>query len=92
MAKYPLTELGYVARDFATRHIMLNSQLAEAITKATGFKVTTSSFQQAIRNERGYDALRKTAIEYMRERDPTLVEASLEAYAKIYGRKDGVGA
>jgi len=84
MAKYPLTELGHVAKDYTSRHILTFIELGEAITEATGIEVKESSFQQARRDERGYEPLREVIMRYMREQDPELVESSLAAYDVHY--------
>lgn len=88
MAKYPLTELGHVAKDYAARHIMTYVEIGEAVSKATGIEIKESAFQQARRDERGYEPLRQTIMAYMRENDPELVEISLANYAEMYCRKE----
>ena len=84
MAKYPLSELGHVATDFKTRHILSFPELGERITKATGIEIKEPSFQQARRSDRGHEALRKTVMDYMRSEDPKLVETSLASYDEFY--------
>lgn len=88
MAKYPLTELGHVAKDYAARHIMSYPEIADAVTKATGVEIKESSFQQARRDERGFNLLRQTIMDFMRKNDPALVESSLAVYADQYLRKE----
>ena len=88
MAKYPLSELGHVATDFKSRHIMSFPELGERITKATGVEIKEPSFQQARRSDRGHEALRKVVMDYMRSEDPKLVEASLATYNE-YCRPEG---
>ena len=87
MAKYQPTELGHVAKDFISRHTMTYVELGKAVTEATGFEVKEPSFQDARRNERALEPLRKHIMDYMRERDPALVQASLATYEAIYGQK-----
>ena len=87
MAKYPLTELGHVAKDYVAHHVMSYLELGEAITKATGVEVKEASFQAARRDERGYEPLRALVMNYMREQDPELVESSLKVYDELYKRK-----
>jgi hypothetical protein len=84
MAKYPLTELGHVAKDFTSRHILTFIELGTAISEATGVEIKESSFQQARRDERGYEPLRELIMDYMRKLDPELVESSLAAYNTHY--------
>jgi len=90
MAKYPLTELGYVAKNYTTRYLMSYAQLGEAITKATGVEVKAPSFQEARRDDRGHMPLRKLIMDYMREQDPELVESSMAVYDALH-RKYGRG-
>ena len=87
MAKYALTELGHVAKDYTSRHIMSYLKLCAAITEATGVEVKETSFQQARRSDRGFHELRKLIMDYMREKDPALVEASLAIYNELYKQK-----
>jgi hypothetical protein len=88
MAKYPLTELGYVAREFISLHSMTFIQLGENVTKATGTDIIESSFQQARRDDRGYESLRKTIMDYMREQSPDLVETATATF-KAHYQKEG---
>jgi len=88
MAKYPLTELGHVAKDYTSRHVMSYVELGEKITQSTGVEVKESSFQAARRDDRGYEPLRKLIMDYMRRDDPSLVEASLAIYHEQYGQKE----
>lgn len=91
MAKYPLTELGHVAKDFQEKHrasFSTFSEMADAVTAATGLEIKESSFQQMRRDERGFSPHRKTIMDFMRERDPALVDASLATYAEMYCRKE----
>jgi len=88
--KYPLTELGYVATVYTKRHIMSFAELAEKVTEETGIEVKKTAFQQARRDDRAYELLRKTVMDYMREQDSELVEASLTAYDVQY-RQDKRG-
>jgi len=88
MAKYPLTELGYVAKEFASCHILTFIELGESAGKAAGAKITEAAFQQARRNDRGYEALRKTIMDYMRDQDPELVETATATY-KARFQKEG---
>ncbi|MDR1668335.1 MAG: hypothetical protein LBR76_00065 [Oscillospiraceae bacterium] len=85
--KYPLTELGHVAKDFISHHIMTYVGLGDAVTKATGVVIKKASFLEARRSERGFPALRQTVMDYMREQDPELVAASLAVYDQLYRRK-----
>lgn len=85
--KYPLTELGHVAKDYTSRHIMTFIELAEAVTKATGIEIKKNSFIEARRSERGFPTLRQTVMDYMREQDPELVLGSLETYKRLYQQK-----
>jgi len=87
MVKYPLTELGYVAQDFKTRHILTYPVLCERVSKASGVEVKEPAFQQARRSDRGYETLRKTIMDYMLSEDPELVEASLATYDTHFRQK-----
>jgi len=89
MAKYHLTELGYVAADYTQRHITTFRRLCDEITEATGFEVKEPSFQYARRNDRAYDKLREVCLDYMRSKDPLLVETALANYDAQY-RQRGV--
>lgn len=81
-AKYQLTEVGHVAKDFKSRHMLTFDEIAEAAGEKK------SCFEQARRNERGFEALRKNIMEWMRERDPVLVDESLSTYDKLYRKKE----
>jgi len=87
MAVYPLTELGYVAKEFISCHITTFIQLGKDVTEATGVEIKEPSFQQARRNDRGFEILRKTIMDYMRDKDPELVETSVETYKARFGQK-----
>ena len=82
MAKYPLTELGYVAKDFKSRHMMTLDEIAVAAGEKK------SCFEQARRNDRGHYTLRENIMAYMRERDPELVSLSIKAYNRLYRQKE----
>jgi len=87
MAIYPLTELGYVAKEFISRHIITFVQLGENVTAATGIEIKKNTFQHARRSDRGLEVLRNTVMDYMREQDPELVERSLETYKEQYQQR-----
>ncbi len=88
--KNPLTELGHVAKDYISRHIMTYVELAEAVTRATGVDIKNTSFTEARRSERGFRELRKTVLNYMYEQDSELVMDSLEAYERLYKQSPAV--
>ena len=89
MAKYPLTEVGYVARDYTDQYLINYDTLCRLVTEYTGAVTVKSSFQQACRDERGFEDLRNHVMDYMRETDPKLVELSLSMYHELRGRKAG---
>lgn len=83
MAKYSLSEIGYVATDFKRDHNVTFEKLALDASKEMGAEIKSSAFREMRRSDRGYEMHRKVLMDYMRKHDPALVEASLIAYNKV---------
>jgi 2-iminoacetate synthase ThiH len=87
--KYPLSELGHVVSIYHAKYTTTQKELLAEIKQATGISIQETSLQQAMRSGRGYYELRKTIMDYIRSKDPKLVEHALAIYDYPYDKQGG---